>query len=189
MNYKNYLYSLRFFILFALVFSVFFAFYGYWVAKSFPAKAALIVERFEGAFGPLLEAHPLVQFIVVFLNNSFTLILTILLGVIFGIFPLLVLFSNGTLFGVFAFLWQKEMPLTDFFLVTLPHGLIEIPILIIGAAIGLKIGQTALKKVFQKQGQIKPELFLALKFYLKILLPLLALAAFIEIFLSPLLLR
>lgn len=189
MNYKNYLYSLRFFILFSFFFSLLATFYGYWSAKNFPEKAVLAMERVEEMFGPLLGAHPLVQFIFVFLNNSFSLILTILLGVIFGLFPLLVLFSNGTLFGIFAFIWQQQFPLTDFLLVTLPHGIIEIPILIVGAAIGLKMGQLAFRKVFKKQGQIKPELLIALKFYLKVLLPLLALAAFIEIFITPLLFK
>jgi len=189
MNYKNYLYSLRFFILFVLFFLTLTVFYGYLIAQQFPERAVMMLERFEEVFGPLLEAHPLTQFILVFLNNSFSLILTILLGVIFGIFPLIVLFSNGTLLGAFIFLWQQQLPLASFLLVTLPHGIIEIPVLIIGAAIGLKMGHLTFKKVFKKEGQIKPELFIALKFFLKVLLPLLALAAFIEIFITPLLFK
>ncbi len=189
MNYKNYLYSLRFFILFALVFFILATVSGYEAAGNSPEQAVLIVEEFEQVFEPILKAHPLAQFILVFLNNAFSLIVTILLGIIFGIVPLLTLFFNGSLLGIFAFLWQQEMPLTSLFLITFPHGIIEIPILLVGAAIGLKIGQTTLKKVFKKQGKIKPELSLALKFYLKILLPLLALAALIEIFISPLFLK
>jgi stage II sporulation protein M len=189
MNYKNYLYSLRYLILIAFLIFSFSIIYGYLAAQSSPQEMEIIIEEFEKIFQPILEASPFVQFLLVFLNNALTVILTILLAVVFGIFPLLVLFSNGLLIGIFAFLWGQELPWIIFFKAILPHGLIEIPLLIVASAIGLKIGQAAFRKVFQKQGQIKPELSLALKFFLKILLPLLALAAFIEIFLTPLLLK
>lgn len=187
MNYKNYLHSLRFFILFAFLFFSFSIFYGYLTAQTSPQETERIIQGFKEIYQPILQVHPLVQFLLVFLNNALTVILTIILAVVFGIFPILVLFSNGLLLGIFAFLWQQ--PWLVFFKGILPHGLIEIPLLIVSSAIGLKIGQIAFKKVFRKQGQVKPELLQALKFFLKILLPLLALAAFIETFITPLLLK
>jgi len=124
------------------------------------------------------------QFIFVILNNSIALFLSILLGIVFGVFPFIVIFSNGTILGILMYLFQYNLSLDQFFIGILPHGILEIPLLIIGCAMGLRVGKEVFRRVFQKEGDIKKELSTALEFFWKIIIPLLALAAAIEVFIT-----
>jgi len=187
MDYKKYLKSLRFFIILSLIIFSLAIVQGYQTAQDAPQEIEKLIREFEGIYQPILKAHPLIQFPFIFFNNSLTVFLTIILAVIFGLFPFLVLLVNGLILGVFISVW--DLPWLTFLKGILPHGLVEIPVLLIAAAIGLKIGQTAFRKVFRKEGRLKPELSQALNFFLKILLPLLALAALLEVFVTPLLFK
>lgn len=150
--------------------------YGYFSADEI-IKEGNVIEGLQEMFAVFFEAGPFKQFLFIFLGNSLTVFLTITFGIAFGIFPLIVLFANGTLLGIFAFLFKDDI--SFFLLGILPHGIIEIPVLIVSAAIGLKIGRVCLKKE-----ELKRELFSAFNFWGKILLPLTALAALIEVFIT-----
>lgn len=186
MNYKNYIYSFRYFILVSLLIFSFSIIYGCITAQVSPEQTKAIIEEFKDVYKPILQASPFVQFLLVFLNNTLAAFLVILLSVIFGIVPVLALVSNGFIIGIFAFLWTQEFSLFAFFNGILPHGIIEIPVLIIASTIGLKIGYIVFIRVFKKQGEIKLEIINGLNFFIRILLPLILIAAFIEIFITPL---
>jgi stage II sporulation protein M len=209
MNYKNikkslnqyirpeivYLYNLKTYFIFAVFFFVFSVVYGYGMAQSSPDEIKQVIEKLKETYEPILEAGVFEQFLMVFLNNAFVGFLTIILGVVFGLFPLFALFSNGMILGVLAFLTIQEVSAPVFFLGILPHGIIELPVMLAFVAAGLRIGHTAyyllLKKLFPKNIQLiardadlRRELFLALRFFFRFLAPLLLLAAAIEIFLT-----
>lgn len=185
-KYKKYFYSLKQFIIIASALLVFSIIYGYFGAQNSPEQARAALEEFKKIFTPVIQAAPITQFIFIFLNNAFSLFLSVISGIAFGIFPLIVLFSNGMMVGVFSFLWQQEFALSGFLMGILPHGIVEIPVLIVGSAIGLKIGKAVINKVFKKQGAIKPEIKDGLNFFLKVMLPLVLIAAAIEVFITPL---
>ena len=122
-------------------------------------------------------------FITIFLNNSFKCFLNILLGPAFGIFPLFSIFING---GLLGFLAREEGSVV--FLYVLPHGIFEIPAFLLSAAIGLRLslflllrlrarisGEVACSGVF-----LKEEFGKALNAFIRIVLPLLFVAAIIE---------
>ncbi len=123
------------------------------------------------------------QFLIIFLNNSFTAFLIIILGIVFGIFPFLALFSNGLLLGIVVYFAQTTVNWLTIFALIFPHGIIEIPAIILASAIGFKLGKNLFDKIFKKQANIsiKQELNIALIFFLKLLLPVLAIAAAIEV--------
>ncbi len=197
MKIKNYSSSLKSFIIFAFLFFLTSVLAGYFTAQAYPAETIKKIEEFKEAFKPILEATPFFQFILIFLNNSFSLFLTIILGIVAGIFPIIVLFSNGTMLGIFAFFWTEEMTFISFLAGIMPHGFIEITLLIVGSAIGLRIGYLVIKKILAKfiHGErssqiensqpLKPLLVNYLWFFVKIALPLLLLAAAIEVFITP----
>ena len=94
------------------------------------------------------------------------------------------------------FLWIQEYPLESFLTGILPHGVIEIPVFIMGTAIGIRIGKIVLYKILRRINinllkglyakiSLKEEISLGLIFFLKFLVPLLAIAAVIEIFITP----
>jgi len=196
MDNKNYLKSLYPFIIFSLFFFIFSVTYGYFTAKSSPDNAKIVLEQVKKMYEPIIHANRISQFFFVFLNNSFTIFISIILGILVGIFPILVLFSNGILIGILVFLWIQEYPLESFLTGILPHGVIEIPVFIMGTAIGIKIGKIVLYKILRRINidllkglyakiSLKEEISLGLIFFLKFLVPLLAIAAVIEIFITP----
>lgn len=181
---KEYIFSLRKFILVAVLVFVFAAFNGYFSAKSSPSEMELVLEKLQEMLGQIMEMPPLDQFLFIILNNGITAFLAIILGIIFGIFPFLVLLSNGTILGAVAYFVQTELSWSTFFVGILPHGIIEIPVIILAGAVGFKLGKISLDKVFKRQGSIKAELNIALNFFLKFLFPLLILATAIEVFIT-----
>ncbi len=185
-KYIKYFYSLKRFIIISSALFLFAVIYGYFSAKISPEDAKTALLEFEKMFELIAESGPFMQFIFIFLNNALALFLSIILGIIFGIFPLISVFSNGTMIGIFAFLWNQDFALSEFLMSIVPHGIIEIPLLIIGSAIGLKIGKATIDKVFKKKGKIKPEIKIGLDFFVKIMLILTLIAAAIEIFITPL---
>lgn len=177
---KEYIFSLGKFILVAFLVFVFSILAGYSSAQSSPEEMRIVLEQFREIFSPLVEMPPFSQFLAIFLNNSLTAFLVILLGIIFGFFPFLVLLSNGLALGIVIYFAQITVNWPTVFALTLPHGLIEIPVIILSCAVGFKLGGTFFERIFKGQGHIKTELNMALVFFLKFLFPLLAIAAAIE---------
>ena len=202
MFFKEYIFSLRKFILAAVLVFVFATFSGYFSTQSSPSEMEAVLEKLREMLGPVAEMPLFGQFLFVVLNNGITAFLAVVLGIIFGIFPFLVLLSNGTILGVVAYFAKTELSWSTVFALTLPHGIIEIPVIILACAVGFKLGKTAFDKVFKnrarkagegeeedkvlfaKQGSVIAELNITLNFFLKFLFPLLVLAAAIEIFIT-----
>ena len=193
---KNYIYSLRFFILFSFLVFSFSAVFGYVGASAAPDETKKIIEEIGELLKPFAEMSSLRQFLYIYVNNSFTTLLVILLGVLFGIFPLFTLFANGEILGILAFFSRETISPLTFLAGILPHGIIEIPVFILACAIGIKIGKNATRKVFFKKKantrdenvrdeNVKKEISLGFKLFLNFLLPLLAVAAAIEAFITP----
>lgn len=190
MSFKEYIFSLRRFILVAFLVFVFGVFNGYSFAQSSPEEMKLVLEQVQEMFGPILEMPTFGQFLIILLNNSFTAFLVIVLGIIFGIFPFLTLFSNGLVLGLVVYFAQAGADWSTIFALTLPHAIIEIPAIILACAVGFKLGKAFFDRIFKKQPStqswwgVKTELDIALSFFLKVLLPLSVIAAAIEVFIT-----
>ncbi|WP_253944943.1 stage II sporulation protein M [Paenibacillus sp. NEAU-GSW1] len=88
--------------------------------------------------------NPTLAFMIfIFLNNAIKSILILYIGSLFGIVPIFFLVFNGMIIG---FLLQRvaEANGTEGLLATLigllPHGIIEIPAIVIASAYGMKFG-------------------------------------------------
>ncbi len=176
---REYLYSIRFYILFISVLfigSIVFGYMGF-LSEIFGAPLEWIQQLSEN-IKDFTQSYPawiifLAFFIVIFLNNSFTCFLDIISGPLIGIFPTFSAFINGGLLGWFA----KEEGLRVF-LAIVPHGIFEIPAFLLSAAIGLRLGREVLKGKGERH--LKKELRKGLRVFLILILPLLIIAALIE---------
>ncbi|ADM72002.1 hypothetical protein GMA19_04247 [Paenibacillus polymyxa E681] len=87
--------------------------------------------------------HPQWSFFVfIFFNNAIKCVLVIFMGAVFGIVPFMFLIVNGMVLGFVVHL-QTDMGRSMYEVVVkglLPHGVIELPVLIIACAFGLKFG-------------------------------------------------
>ncbi|MXO77943.1 stage II sporulation protein M [Paenibacillus sp. OT2-17] len=87
--------------------------------------------------------HPQWSFFVfIFFNNAIKCVLVIFMGAVFGIVPFIFLIVNGMVLGFVVHL-QTDMGRSMYEVVVkglLPHGVIELPVLIIACAFGVKFG-------------------------------------------------
>lgn len=83
----------------------------------------------------------------IFANNLMVSMLMVYAGAFFGILPLFALLSNGLLVGYLAQASNSKGELGTFLLGILPHGVIEIPAVILACSYGIKFGVTAAKGI------------------------------------------
>jgi len=127
-------------------------------------------------------------FVIIFINNAITLLLSFLLSPILCLLPILVLIVNGWLIAFVAAVVMQEKSLGFVLAGLLPHGIIELPAFILGQAAALSFGAAVILALFKKERRnLLPPLKKNLR-YLLIALALLLPAAIIETYVTPLIL-
>ena len=126
----------------------------------------------------------------IFLKNLSVVVLGFLFSPLLGLFPALTLLFNGTLLSFVAVIVARQTSAWMVLAAVLPHGIFEIPAIIIGQAAALSIGFELIMAIFKpaRRAKLEPEMKRSLR-YLVIAGILLVPAAVIETFVTPLLLR
>ena len=143
-------------------------------------QALLPLMQSLGAFGPIA------LLLVIFLNNAIKALAAVVLGIFVGIPPLLFIAINGFIVGLVVSALQPSMGYGIVVASLLPHGIIEIPLLILASALGLSVGKESLKYLLRQQSSVKKQLRRGIRLYLKWVLGALFIAALIEVFITPL---
>lgn len=108
---------------------------------------AELAELTEGA-----ENQTLAFIIIIFINNAVKCIMVIFFGLFFGIYPLFFITINGLVIGYLLNLAASgTFHLNLFDTVVkglLPHGILEIPALILATAYGLRMGRLMWKTIY-----------------------------------------
>ena len=186
---RQYLYGLKKYILFSSYIFIISVLSGYIFAQNYPSETQMLIEEMRSMFLFEEEVTSLQIFFFIFENNVSKLFIILPLGIFAGLIPLLSVFTNGLILGVFAQVISEEISWTFFFTGIMPHGIIELPVLIVSSAIGMRIGKVAVWRLFSKKESLLKELSKALKFFVLVLIPLLFVAALIEAFVTTLLLE
>lgn len=181
---REYLYSLKSYILFSSFILAVSALVGYAVAQNYPAETQTIIEEIKKMFLFEEETTQWELFLFILENNITKLFIILPLGIFAGLIPFFSVFANGFLLGIFAQVVSQESSWPFFILGIMPHGIIEIPVLILSSAIGMRIGKVAVYRLFSKKESLREEFAKALKFFILVLIPLLFIAAFIETFIT-----
>ena len=144
------------------------------------------LEEFASLLAPLPQ---FLVFTIIFLKNTSTLLLSFLLSPILCLVPVLALTLNGWLLGFVSAIIVQEKSLGFVLAGLLPHGVFELPALILGEAAALSFGTVAILALFKKERRslLLPNVKQNLR-YLLIAFALLLPAAIIETFVTPLLL-
>ncbi len=138
----------------------------------------------------LLASLPLALVaLIIFIKNTSVLLLSFALSPILVLVPVLALTFNGWFIGLVSIVVIGEESLGFLLSGLLPHGIFEIPALILGQAAALSFGTTLMLALFsqERRNHLLPGLKRDLK-YLMIALALLLPAAIIETYITPLLL-
>jgi uncharacterized membrane protein SpoIIM required for sporulation/ABC-type transport system involved in multi-copper enzyme maturation permease subunit len=126
-----------------------------------------------------------------FMNNTRAVAVIFLLGLFsFGVLGILLYMLNigliGGLYALFVLLGVQPMP--NIFLAGIaPHGIFELPALMIGSAVALYMGAALVTpQTGKSMGEVMIELFADwVKIFLGVVIPLLAIAAVMEAYVTP----
>jgi stage II sporulation protein M len=144
-------------------------------------------------FGVVLEplaptGNPsILLFLIIFINNAIKALGLVFLGILLGLPPLLFIGLNGFILGGFGSVLESVKGWRYVIASFVPHGVIEIPLILLATALGLTVGMESLKWLVRRESRVKLQLSDCLKVYLRWILPGLAVAAIIEAFVTPLL--
>ncbi|MBI2329140.1 MAG: stage II sporulation protein M [Chloroflexi bacterium] len=129
-------------------------------------------------------------FLLILVKNTSAVLISFALSPIFCLAPVAALIFNGGLLGFVSAMVIEEKSLGYLLAGLLPHGIFELPALIIGEAVALSFGTAVLLALFKKErrSQLRPHLRHNLR-YLLVALGLFLPAAIIETYITPLLLR
>ncbi len=182
----EYLYSLRMYILAILGIFILSLVLGMIVSLKNPGLSENYFENFGKSFSWIKTLNPIAIMFIIFFNNAIKSLLALVLGVGFGIIPILFVAGNGIILSMLADVVSRQHSALFVVAATLPHGIIEVPMVLISAGIGLRLGHVMYLSLRGVQTDIKLELKQGIRFYWRIIVPLLFLAAAVETFVTPL---
>lgn len=122
-------------------------------------------------------------------NNWRAVLMPVLMGFIpFLFLPLLTLISNGCLMGMLApWAQRRGMGLAVYLAGILPHGIFELPALVLSAACGVYLCRNMGRMIFRSE-RAEPLVDLLsglLRVMLLLVFPMIAVAAFLEAYVTP----
>ena len=185
----EYFYSSRkYFIAAVAVFTFSFA-AGILISIKNPDASEKLLEMLKDTYGGITALDPFERMLEIFKNNVSTCFMALLGGLVVGIIPFVIVVINGVVLGILVELFLRKQGAFFVIAAILPHGIIELPMVLISVGIGFRLGHAAyLAMIHQKtMRELIYELKQGVFFYIKIVVPLLLLAALIESYVTPLL--
>jgi stage II sporulation protein M len=144
---------------------------------------ALLEEVMGGL--PDLGDFDLIQiFFFIIFNNVTKSFFWMILGVLGGLPPMFFAVLNGFFIGHFSYNVALDYSLGFIAAALIPHGVIEIPTILLSSAMGMGLGYAFINRL-RGQGSLRAEFGKALLLYITKIIPLLILAAVLEVTLTP----
>jgi stage II sporulation protein M len=150
-----------------------------------PAIGNELLALFEKEIaGQITINNPANMCMMIFANNFEACILLFLGGATFGILTLLILSLNGIVIGSVSEIVSKGHSALFIAAAIVPHGIFEIPAFIIAATLGFCMAQSLIAEWYGAADTATDALRLSHLFLLYVL-PLIAVAAVVEAFITP----
>ncbi len=168
--------------------------FGFLGGLLFPNMGSGFVERFTAQIhqSGIVSSDGSIRVSALFANNIRASLYTLIYGLLpFIYLPALALGLNAILLGTLAAYYAHSGTSLAFFLVgVLPHGLFELPALVLSIALGLHLCAKITRTVQHKaHGVVLPAVHNAVCMMLFVCMPLLLVASLVEAYVTPLLLR
>lgn len=161
---------------------------GYYSGQMHKTEALALIEQLSKDLGALKEINAVAMFLFIFANNAVKAFAMAMLGTFFGVVPILFIIVNGLLIGVTSSVIVAHQGIEFLFVGIAPHGILEIPAFLIAGAYGMRLGKRYYRSL-RYGDPFKPLFFRVLRELIRIVLPLLVAASFIETFITSALLR
>ena len=140
----------------------------------------------EELFELLGDLSPLVIFLVIFFNNTIKALLAVVLGILAGLPTLVFVGFNGYILGAVVAALKTELSGAVIAASLVPHGIIEISMILLASAFGLAVGMESIRYLFRRKSAVRATLKKGLMLYLKWVLAGLFIAAVVEVLVTPL---
>ena len=157
---------------------------GYYAAAVDPELASNWTKELE-MLKWILDQPPILIMIIIFLKNLLASAMAMLLGLGLGLIPLMVVTSNGFLLGIVGYAAVQKAGFLFLAAGILPHGIIELPVVLVSIAIGFRLGYLLALTLAKEKVDISGDTRMAIHFLWRWVTPLLFLAAAIETFITP----
>lgn len=157
---------------------------GYFAAAVDPELASNWTKELE-MLKWILDQPPILIMMIIFLKNLLASATAMLLGLGLGLIPLLVVTSNGFLLGIVGYAAVQKAGGLFLLAGILPHGIIELPVVLVSIAIGFRLGYLLALTLAKEKADLSGEIRMAIHFLWRYVAPLLFLAAAIETFITP----
>ena len=138
----------------------------------------------EQVVGQILSDSLAVLAFKIFLNNLTTCVLLFLGGASLGLVTMLILSANGLLIGVVTELVRSQQGALYVVAALVPHGIFEIPSFLIAGGLGLLLGQELIAE-WHGRGDAAARALPLARLFLRVVVPLLSVAAIVEAFITP----
>jgi stage II sporulation protein M len=183
-DFLGYVYDLRWYLLIIVAVFVVFVAIGYTVAVTSPTFTDQTISDVKDQVGPLKETSALELMLGIFENNVIKCFLVVVFGLAAGVAPLLFTVANGIVIGIVIGSVLGKAGLLYVLVGILPHGIVELPMVFISGAIGLKLGYDVLRALIQKKVHLWKDVKEGLLIFVFWVAPLLFVAAFLETFVT-----
>ncbi len=147
------------------------------VGLLWPEGFSLLLEELEGLASEIKDRDFIGTVLFIFFNNLKAAALAVITGPLLGIIPVLQAAANGVIIGVVIRLSAESAGVLTIMLSLLPHGIFEIPAMLISWGLGLWLGLWPFSKDNIK---FRQRVSMAASAWLRYVVPLLAIAALIE---------
>jgi stage II sporulation protein M len=140
-----------------------------------------LTEAFRALAEEYLDLTGGTLFLFILVNNVFASLLLLVSGLLAGVLPVLSVGFNGFLLGLFYRLTSGVEGYGRAALEVVPHGIFEIPALLVAASYGLWLGMAVVRRIRKKETPpLGNMLNHALERYFVVVFPLLIVAAAVE---------
>lgn len=177
-----------FYIILILIVTIFFG--GVVIGYSLPFETQkMIIEIFKKQFADILTSTDFFMFLKIFYNNLKISIMLVFLGFTL-ILPLAMILINGVVLGIAAGLIINKSAIgansiINVLISILPHGIIELPVILFCAFLSTILGlKFYFKKGILPKKTLKEFFIEIIKLFVFIIIPLLLIAAFIEVYVT-----
>ncbi len=184
----EYLRSIKIYIAIVVVLFLASMVVGYFIPMSSPETAKSLVSGLESKAADLSGQSQPVMMFGIFVNNAGASLFALLFGLVAGLVPLLFVLSNGMVIGIVLEMIITKSGVADgitlFLVGILPHGIFELPAVLISTAIGLKLGYSVIKSALSWRDMFTDDLKNGLIIFFFWILPILLIAAVIETYVT-----
>jgi len=160
------------------------AVFGFITAQQFPFETGVAVKQAAEELSFIKEMNSWNIFLLIALNNSIKALFMMLMGILWGIIPVLFILINGYAVGIIISVAIIEMGLIPIILGIFPHGILEIPAILLAAGYGVWLGEMFSKKLKNRKIILSLYVKNTIDKFIKVILPILIIAALVETFIT-----